>query len=90
MRPNPQKTADLVTFTEDILNGKLHFLCSERFRCSDFPICKVAAHGPKSMAIEQVLTLAEWSRYLPGTSKATHKTGVIMKSCFIKTIILGK
>ena len=28
MRPNLQKTADLVTFTEEILNGKLHFLCS--------------------------------------------------------------
>ena len=24
----PQETADLVTFTEEILNGKLHFLCS--------------------------------------------------------------
>ena len=29
MGPNPQETADLVTFTEKILNGKLHFLCSE-------------------------------------------------------------
>ena len=29
MLPNPQKTADLVTFTEEILNGKLHFLCSD-------------------------------------------------------------
>ena len=28
MWPNPQKTADLVTFTEEILNGELHFLCS--------------------------------------------------------------
>ena len=28
MWPNPQDTADLVTFTEEILNGKLHFLCS--------------------------------------------------------------
>ena len=31
MGPNPQFPADLVTFTEDteeILNGKLHFLCS--------------------------------------------------------------
>ena len=27
MRPNPQ--ADLVTFTEEILNGKINFLCSE-------------------------------------------------------------
>ena len=28
MGPNPQFLADLVTFTEEILNGKLHFLCS--------------------------------------------------------------
>ena len=28
MWPNPQETADLVTFTEEIINGKLHFLCS--------------------------------------------------------------
>ena len=28
MRPNPQETAYLVTFTEEILNGKLHLLCS--------------------------------------------------------------
>ena len=28
MWPNPQETADLVAFTEKILNGKLHFLGS--------------------------------------------------------------
>ena len=28
MWPNPHETADLVTFTEEILNGKLHFLCN--------------------------------------------------------------
>ena len=28
MWPNPQETSDLVTVTEEILNGKLHFLCS--------------------------------------------------------------
>ena len=27
MWPNPQFPADLVTFTEEILNGNLHFLC---------------------------------------------------------------
>ena len=36
MWPNPQETADLVTFTGEILNGKLNSLCSEipdiRFR----------------------------------------------------------
>ena len=25
---HPQETADLVTFTEEILNGELHFFCS--------------------------------------------------------------
>ena len=29
MLPNPQETADLVIFTEEILNWKLHLLCSE-------------------------------------------------------------
>ena len=28
MRPNCQQTADLVTFTEKILDGKLRFMCS--------------------------------------------------------------
>ena len=28
MWPNPQFSVDLVTFTEEILNGKLYFLCS--------------------------------------------------------------
>ena len=27
---NPQLSADFVTFTEKILNGKLHFLCSDK------------------------------------------------------------
>ena len=31
MWPNPQFPADLVTFTEEIVNGKLHFLCSAGF-----------------------------------------------------------
>ena len=32
MWPNPNETADLVTSTEETLNGKLHF-----FVCSDYP-----------------------------------------------------
>ena len=35
MRPNPQESADLVTFTEEILNGKLHFLCSVKYQMFD-------------------------------------------------------
>ena len=33
MRPNQQETADLVTFTGGILNGKLHSLCSVNNYC---------------------------------------------------------
>ena len=29
MSPNPQFPADFVRFTEEIPNGKLHFLCNE-------------------------------------------------------------
>ena len=29
MRHSPQFSTDLVTFTEEILNEKFHFLCSE-------------------------------------------------------------
>ena len=29
MWPNPQETAELVAFTEETPNGKLHFLCSD-------------------------------------------------------------
>ena len=29
MWPNPQFPADFITFIEDILNGKLHFLCTD-------------------------------------------------------------
>ena len=31
MSPSQQETADLVKFTEEILNGKLHFLCSHMY-----------------------------------------------------------
>ena len=27
MWPNPKETAELITFTEEILNGKIDFLC---------------------------------------------------------------
>ena len=38
MWPNPQETADLVTFTEETLNRKLHFLCSDAWKAyASFP-----------------------------------------------------
>ena len=47
MWPNPQLPADLLTFTDEILNGKLHFLCgvtskptpNASSKHDEFPIC---------------------------------------------------
>ena len=36
MWANPQESADLVTVTEEILNGKLHFLCSDGLERNKF------------------------------------------------------
>ena len=40
MWPNPQFPADLVTFTEQILNVKLHFLCSDANKETTMVICE--------------------------------------------------
>ena len=44
MWPNPQFPADMVTFTEEILNGKLHFLSSISFEV--WRDCRKKAHQP--------------------------------------------
>ena len=36
MWPDPQETAELVRFTEEILNGKLHFFCTVRSLADHF------------------------------------------------------
>ena len=39
MWQNPQEAVDLVTFTEEILNERLHFLCSDGFsKCNDLDL----------------------------------------------------
>ena len=50
MRPNPQFPADLVSFTEEIRNEKLHFLCSDTLFFSKrffFNWGIVSSHGNK-------------------------------------------
>ena len=37
MWPNPQLPTDLLTFTEEILNEKLHFLCSAGTLGEEYP-----------------------------------------------------
>ena len=45
MSPNPQFPADLVTFTEEILNGKLHFFGSVSMSLLNLYQC-AATNGP--------------------------------------------
>ena len=40
MLPNLQNTMDMVTFTEEIFNGKLHFLCSGLYAHMQRPTAK--------------------------------------------------
>ena len=42
MWPDPQETADFVTFTEEIFNGKLHFMCSEFYSSKYYYVLKQA------------------------------------------------
>ena len=49
MLPNSQETVNLVKFTEEILNGKLHFLCCveiwSKSAMMHFPrVCKRMLH----------------------------------------------
>ena len=44
MWPNLQFPEDLVTFTEEILNGKLHFLCSANYAIFPNNFCALLTH----------------------------------------------
>ena len=46
MQSNPQETPDLVTLTEQILNGKLNILCSREYHLEyHFEFCFVCTHA---------------------------------------------
>ena len=53
MCPNLQFPADLVTFTEEILNEKLHFLCSDSVHSisSEFGFCKTLKLFKKTLLL---------------------------------------
>ena len=56
MWPNPE-TADLVTFTEEILNGKLQFLCSGN---KEKWIFNSGYHGNNALYFEHLDTQKEY------------------------------
>ena len=59
MWPNPQEPGDLVTFTEEILNGKLHFLCSVWFEgvCHSLQTARQLCYFSNTLLIQLILLL---------------------------------
>ena len=57
MWPNPPETADLVTFTEEILIGKFHFLCSVKIRITVMIYCQHNQH-------KRLLNYKTWKIFL--------------------------
>ena len=49
MWPNLQFPADLVTFTEEICNGKFHFLCSADCCCAEYESREIVCMFWKSL-----------------------------------------
>ena len=55
MWPNPEVPADLVTFTEEILCGKLHFLCSDYL----ISFCPKTIEKPKQSFL--IISAGKWN-----------------------------
>ena len=55
MLPDPQETADLVTFTEEIFNENFHFLCSKYIgvACVKATLLNVTFRNLAEKAIQQ-------------------------------------
>ena len=51
MWPNPEETADLVTFTGKILNEKLHFLCDVRAFIDEKEYIKIFSLYPLNASV---------------------------------------
>ena len=73
MQSNPQETLYLVTFTEEILNGNLHFLCSEDYETSEMSeyqspevtklthtMCVICIFIPLSKSLDSLVTTSQW------------------------------
>ena len=59
MWPNPQEIANLVTFTAEILNGKLHILCSVNVYLNGTLVRnKIFCHFWKSRLMSQIIDAA--------------------------------
>ena len=73
MWPNPQFPANLVTFTEEILNGKLHFFMQW--------YVEKHFHSYLVKTSKDYLFLGSALKLNPESDKAAHERQVFLKSC---------
>ena len=91
MWPNPQETADLVTFTEEILNRKLHFLCSSSYLLLSITVCNFQSiKSPMELYsfLSKLFCYITWLVISPDYTRrwTTCKRGLSVKSyCFFET-----
>ena len=69
MWPNPQETVDLVTFNEEIFNGKFYFLCSLIKVCTFSNILFLYQKSKTFLYLEVI------NRLSPGNRGAFHNRG---------------
>ena len=72
---NPQFPADLVTFTEEILNGKLHFLCS----------VKVTIQPPTNPSPSDKTLLLLWKKHF--LTEIYKNTKHLLSKCFKNAVL---
>ena len=81
MWPNPQFPADLVTFTEEILNWKLHFMCNVISQKSS----SCNPQRPINFANEQIWVLREEQWLLRAYINFYEKNDAIRQNCSFMT-----
>ena len=91
MWPNPQETADLATFTEEIINRKLHFLCSNSYLLLSITVCNFQSiKSPMELYsfLSKLFCYITWLVISPDYTRrwTTCKRGLSVKSyCFFET-----
>ena len=79
MRPNPQEAAGLLTFTKEILNGKLNFLCSNWIiRNNDWLFIGVMILAHISTSLRN-LFIKQWFNWIAMDQLDENKNSVLQK-----------
>ena len=85
MCPNSQETADLLKINEEILNGKLHFLCSvisSRERCQRFSPPQISNTSQAGFECAQKLSSGFFECSCAVVITTTPHHGATMKHCY--------